>query len=96
MIPQSHRLSLLQVKKLLHRFPNMNRDTAADMTCASMNHLFDYPAAAKVSPWFRGRWRPKAGPGEGEELGAVFYREKLPLPLLEAIQEYAREATAKG
>ena len=79
---------------LLHRFPNMNRDTASDMTCASMLHLFDYPAPAKVSPYFRGRWRPKAGPGEGEVLGAVFDREKLALPLLEAIQQYAREATA--
>jgi hypothetical protein len=31
----------MQAKKLLHGFPNMSRDTAGDMTCVSMLHLFD-------------------------------------------------------
>lgn len=94
--PRLHCVLVMQAKKLLHGFPNMSRDTAGDMTCASMLHLFDYPAAEKGSPYSRAQWRPKAGPGEGEELGAVFDLEKLSRPLLEAIQQYAREEAASG
>ena len=83
------------MKKLLHRFPNLNRDKAGYMACATMMHMFDYPAPAKHSPWATGRW-PRDEPCEGDVLGAVFDPEKLAPELLEAIQEYARAALGKG
>ena len=83
------------MKALLRRFPNMNRDRAGYMTCAGMMHMFDCPAPAKKSPRAGGRWRAQSGPEPDEVLGAVFDPERLSRPLLEAIQEYTRAATAK-
>ncbi len=73
------------MKRLLGRFPNLKRDTAGDMTCLSMMHLYDYPPPNNIKVGFGFRW-PEKGLAEGEELGAEFNREKLLLPLLTAIQ----------
>ena len=87
-----------QVKALVNRFPNMTLRRAADMTTAKMLHMFDYPAPEKLKRRSEdtSHWQTAAGPPEGTELGAVFDEEKLPRPLLEAIQEFARAALAEG
>ena len=85
-----------QVKALVNRFPNMTLRRAADMTTAKMLRMFDYPAPEKLKRRSEGHWQTAAGPPEGTELGAVFDEEKLPRPLLEAIQEFARAALEEG
>ena len=74
----------------------MTHRRAADMTTAKMLRMFDYPAPEKLKRRSEGHWKTAAGPPEGAELGAVFDEEKLPRPLLEAIQEFARAALAEG
>ena len=74
----------------------MTHRRAADMTTAKMLHMFDYPAPEKLKRRSDVHWQTTAGPPEDTELGAVFDEAKLPRPLQEAIQEFARAALAEG